>query len=146
MLCSGRRSLHQFDNPEEETLPLIYNYTPVYAANFTGYQQIYFFWMSHRYTSLHRDYFHRAEDRCVANAFSFIIKLLIRVNIWPFQRQSPLHCNIWMDSWGSHTVQAGLSVRLFSPVFNYEWERWRLWLLYELSYWEILEILKEFTL
>lgn len=39
----GRRSLHQFDNPEDETLPLIYNYTPVYAANFTGYQQIYFF-------------------------------------------------------------------------------------------------------
>lgn len=43
VLCSGRRSLHQFDNPEEETLPLIYNYTPVYAANFTKYEQIYFF-------------------------------------------------------------------------------------------------------
>ncbi|XP_075875570.1 gamma-glutamyl hydrolase [Nelusetta ayraudi] len=39
----GRRSLHQFDNPEEETLPLIYNYTPVYAANFTAYEQVYFF-------------------------------------------------------------------------------------------------------
>ncbi|KAF3695634.1 Gamma-glutamyl hydrolase [Channa argus] len=39
----GRRSLHQFDNPEEEDSSLIYNYTPVYAANFTAYQQIYFF-------------------------------------------------------------------------------------------------------
>lgn len=39
----GRRSLHQFDNPEEEASALIYNYTPVYAANFTGYEQIYFF-------------------------------------------------------------------------------------------------------
>ncbi|XP_068167466.1 gamma-glutamyl hydrolase [Antennarius striatus] len=39
----GRRSLHQFDNPEEEASSLIYNYTPVYAANFTGYEQIYFF-------------------------------------------------------------------------------------------------------
>ncbi|XP_051278576.1 gamma-glutamyl hydrolase [Dicentrarchus labrax] len=39
----GRRSLHQFDNPEEEASSLIYNYTPVYAANFTGYEQLYFF-------------------------------------------------------------------------------------------------------
>lgn len=39
----GRRSLHQFDNPEEEAAALIYNYTPVYAANFTEYEQIYFF-------------------------------------------------------------------------------------------------------
>ncbi|KAM9361114.1 gamma-glutamyl hydrolase [Symphorus nematophorus] len=39
----GRRSLHQFDNPEEEASSLIYNYTPVYAENFTGYEQIYFF-------------------------------------------------------------------------------------------------------
>ncbi|XP_034548050.1 gamma-glutamyl hydrolase [Notolabrus celidotus] len=39
----GRRSLHRFDNPEEEASSLIYNYTPVYAANFTGYEQIYFF-------------------------------------------------------------------------------------------------------
>ncbi|KAK5871009.1 hypothetical protein PBY51_003912 [Eleginops maclovinus] len=39
----GRRSLHQFDNPEEEASSLIYNNTPVYAGNFTGYEQIYFF-------------------------------------------------------------------------------------------------------
>lgn len=39
----GRRSLHQFENPEEEASSLIYTYTPVYAANFTAYEQIYFF-------------------------------------------------------------------------------------------------------
>ncbi|XP_041793553.1 gamma-glutamyl hydrolase [Chelmon rostratus] len=39
----GRRSLHRFDNPEEEASSLIYNYTPVYAANFTAYEQVYFF-------------------------------------------------------------------------------------------------------
>ncbi|KAI9536359.1 hypothetical protein NQZ68_034255 [Dissostichus eleginoides] len=39
----GRRSLHQFDNPEEEASSLIYNDTPVYAGNFTEYEQIYFF-------------------------------------------------------------------------------------------------------
>lgn len=39
----GRRSLHQFENPEVEASSLIYIYTPVYAANFTGYEQIYFF-------------------------------------------------------------------------------------------------------
>ncbi|XP_078107152.1 gamma-glutamyl hydrolase [Sander vitreus] len=39
----GRRSLHQFDNPEEEASALIYNNTPVYAGNFTGYEQLYFF-------------------------------------------------------------------------------------------------------
>ncbi|XP_032371546.1 gamma-glutamyl hydrolase isoform X1 [Etheostoma spectabile] len=39
----GRRSLHQFDNPEEEDSSLIYNYTPVYTGNFTGYEQLYFF-------------------------------------------------------------------------------------------------------
>lgn len=39
----GRRSLHRFDNLEEEASSLIYNYTPVYAGNFTGYEQIYFF-------------------------------------------------------------------------------------------------------
>lgn len=43
VLSSGRKSLHQFDNPEEGTLPLIYNYTPVYTANFTKYEQVYFF-------------------------------------------------------------------------------------------------------
>lgn len=40
----GRRSLHHFDDPEEEASTLIYSYTPVYAGNFTSYQQIYFFW------------------------------------------------------------------------------------------------------
>ncbi|XP_029998452.1 gamma-glutamyl hydrolase isoform X2 [Sphaeramia orbicularis] len=39
----GRRSLHRFDNPEEEAASLIYNYTPMFAGNFTGYEQIYFF-------------------------------------------------------------------------------------------------------
>ncbi|XP_038560254.1 gamma-glutamyl hydrolase [Micropterus salmoides] len=39
----GRRSLHQFDNPEEEASSLIYSYTPIYAGNFTGYEQLYFF-------------------------------------------------------------------------------------------------------
>lgn len=39
----GRRSLHGFADPEEEAAALIYNYTPVYAANFTAYEQLYFF-------------------------------------------------------------------------------------------------------
>ncbi|CAJ1069066.1 gamma-glutamyl hydrolase-like [Xyrichtys novacula] len=39
----GRRSSHHFDSPEEEASSLIYNYTPVYTANFTGYEQVYFF-------------------------------------------------------------------------------------------------------
>ncbi|KAM3867446.1 gamma-glutamyl hydrolase [Diretmus argenteus] len=39
----GRRSLHCFDKPEEEASSLIYNYTPIIAGNFTGYEQIYFF-------------------------------------------------------------------------------------------------------
>lgn len=39
----GRKSLHHFDNPEEEASSLIYNYTPIYAGNFTGYEQVYFF-------------------------------------------------------------------------------------------------------
>ncbi|XP_068422707.1 gamma-glutamyl hydrolase [Clinocottus analis] len=39
----GRRSLHHFDNPEEEASSLIYNNTPVFAGNFTAYEQIYFF-------------------------------------------------------------------------------------------------------
>lgn len=46
-LCSGRKSLHQFDNPEEETLALIYNYTPIRSASFPFYEQVYFFWASH---------------------------------------------------------------------------------------------------
>uniref|UniRef100_A0A3Q3WXH8 folate gamma-glutamyl hydrolase n=1 Tax=Mola mola TaxID=94237 RepID=A0A3Q3WXH8_MOLML len=43
VFCSGRRSLHQYDDPEEEVKSLIYKYAPVYAAKFTGYEQIYFF-------------------------------------------------------------------------------------------------------
>ncbi|XP_042344831.1 gamma-glutamyl hydrolase isoform X2 [Plectropomus leopardus] len=39
----GRRSLHQFDNPEEEDASLIYMDTPVYIGNITGYEQAYFF-------------------------------------------------------------------------------------------------------
>ncbi|XP_068594622.1 gamma-glutamyl hydrolase [Brachionichthys hirsutus] len=43
LIDEGRRSFHRFDNPEEEASSLMYNYIPVYAANFTGYEQIYFF-------------------------------------------------------------------------------------------------------
>ncbi|XP_034026492.1 gamma-glutamyl hydrolase isoform X2 [Thalassophryne amazonica] len=39
----GRKSLHHFSSPEEEAASLIYMYTPVYAGNFTSYEQIYFF-------------------------------------------------------------------------------------------------------
>ncbi|XP_057688177.1 gamma-glutamyl hydrolase [Corythoichthys intestinalis] len=39
----GRRSLHNFDDPEKEALALIYNYMPIFAGNFSGYEQIYFF-------------------------------------------------------------------------------------------------------
>lgn len=39
----GRRSSHGFEDPQEEDASLIYNYAPVYAANFTSYEQIYFF-------------------------------------------------------------------------------------------------------
>ncbi|KAL6113985.1 uncharacterized protein ACO6RY_04862 [Pungitius sinensis] len=39
----GRRSLHHFDNPEEEASSLIYTNTPVYTGNFTAYEQLYFF-------------------------------------------------------------------------------------------------------
>ncbi|XP_056275810.1 gamma-glutamyl hydrolase [Pseudoliparis swirei] len=39
----GRRSFHRFDNPEEEASSLIYNDTPVFAGNFSGYEQLYFF-------------------------------------------------------------------------------------------------------
>uniref|UniRef100_A0A3Q4BEB8 folate gamma-glutamyl hydrolase n=1 Tax=Mola mola TaxID=94237 RepID=A0A3Q4BEB8_MOLML len=34
---------HTYDDPEEEVKSLIYKYAPVYAAKFTGYEQIYFF-------------------------------------------------------------------------------------------------------
>ncbi|MED6266019.1 hypothetical protein CHARACLAT_031298 [Characodon lateralis] len=39
----GRRSLHHFDSPEEEDSSLIYKFTPVYTANFTAYEEVYFF-------------------------------------------------------------------------------------------------------
>ncbi|XP_029916659.1 gamma-glutamyl hydrolase [Myripristis murdjan] len=39
----GRRSLHDFDKAEGAASSLIYSYTPVFAGNFTGYEQIYFF-------------------------------------------------------------------------------------------------------
>ncbi|XP_063050704.1 gamma-glutamyl hydrolase [Engraulis encrasicolus] len=39
----GRRSAHVFSSPEEEAQSLIYTHTPTYTANFTGYQQVYFF-------------------------------------------------------------------------------------------------------
>ncbi|KAJ0067935.1 hypothetical protein NL108_011735 [Boleophthalmus pectinirostris] len=39
----GRRSLHQFEDPHEEEKVLIYNYNPVYTANFTAYERVYFF-------------------------------------------------------------------------------------------------------
>ncbi|KAM9475344.1 gamma-glutamyl hydrolase [Clarias gariepinus] len=43
LVNEGRRSSHHFSQPEEESQALIYNFTPVYAANFSGYEQIYFF-------------------------------------------------------------------------------------------------------
>ncbi|XP_030593779.1 gamma-glutamyl hydrolase [Archocentrus centrarchus] len=43
LVNEAKRSLHHFDSPEEEDSSLIYNYSPVYAANFTGYEQVYFF-------------------------------------------------------------------------------------------------------
>ncbi|KAG5840492.1 hypothetical protein ANANG_G00189390 [Anguilla anguilla] len=39
----ARKSLHHFIKRKEETAALIYNYTPVYVGNFTGYEQCYFF-------------------------------------------------------------------------------------------------------
>uniref|UniRef100_H3DH05 folate gamma-glutamyl hydrolase n=1 Tax=Tetraodon nigroviridis TaxID=99883 RepID=H3DH05_TETNG len=39
----GRKSLHRFEDPEEEASSLIYNYAPVYAVNISAYEQIYFF-------------------------------------------------------------------------------------------------------
>ncbi|XP_008334216.1 gamma-glutamyl hydrolase [Cynoglossus semilaevis] len=39
----GRKSFHHFDNPTEEASSLIYNYTPVYSANISAYDQLYFF-------------------------------------------------------------------------------------------------------
>ncbi|XP_077456758.1 gamma-glutamyl hydrolase [Stigmatopora argus] len=39
----GRRSLHNFDDPKVEALTLIYSYTPIFAGNFSGFEQIYFF-------------------------------------------------------------------------------------------------------
>ncbi|KAK7934251.1 hypothetical protein WMY93_005147 [Mugilogobius chulae] len=39
----GRRSLHRFEDPTEEAKALIYTYAPVYTANFTSYEQVYFF-------------------------------------------------------------------------------------------------------
>ncbi|TRY74220.1 hypothetical protein DNTS_033174 [Danionella cerebrum] len=39
----GRRSSHQFSDPAEESNALIYNYTPLYTANMSAYQQVYFF-------------------------------------------------------------------------------------------------------
>uniref|UniRef100_A0A667ZXY2 folate gamma-glutamyl hydrolase n=1 Tax=Myripristis murdjan TaxID=586833 RepID=A0A667ZXY2_9TELE len=37
------KSLHDFDKAEGAASSLIYSYTPVFAGNFTGYEQIYFF-------------------------------------------------------------------------------------------------------
>ncbi|KAG7332015.1 hypothetical protein KOW79_003849 [Hemibagrus wyckioides] len=39
----GRRSSHHFSQPEEESQALIYNYNPVYTANVSAYEQVYFF-------------------------------------------------------------------------------------------------------
>lgn len=39
----GRKSLHSFKQPEEEDASLIYNYSPIYTGNISGYQQTYFF-------------------------------------------------------------------------------------------------------
>ncbi|KAM8865678.1 gamma-glutamyl hydrolase [Synchiropus picturatus] len=39
----GRRSLHRFNDIEEEEAALIYNYQPVFIGNISGYEQAYFF-------------------------------------------------------------------------------------------------------
>ncbi|KAG9354870.1 hypothetical protein JZ751_001583 [Albula glossodonta] len=39
----ARKNMHQFSGPEEEAAALIYNYTPVYVGNISGYEQSYFF-------------------------------------------------------------------------------------------------------
>ncbi|XP_072537223.1 gamma-glutamyl hydrolase [Salminus brasiliensis] len=39
----GRRSLHHFSRVEDEDRALIYNLNPLYVANFTAYEQVYFF-------------------------------------------------------------------------------------------------------
>ncbi|KAL2091777.1 hypothetical protein ACEWY4_011575 [Coilia grayii] len=42
-ISEGRRSHHSFSSPEEEAKALIYNCVPTYTANFTAYEQVYFF-------------------------------------------------------------------------------------------------------
>ncbi|KAI1900916.1 hypothetical protein AGOR_G00054760 [Albula goreensis] len=39
----ARKNMHQFSGPGEEAAALIYNYTPVYVGNISGYEQSYFF-------------------------------------------------------------------------------------------------------
>ncbi|XP_073675688.1 gamma-glutamyl hydrolase [Garra rufa] len=39
----GRRSSHHFSDAAEESSALIYNYNPVYVANISAYEQLYFF-------------------------------------------------------------------------------------------------------
>lgn len=39
----ARKSLHYFPSIEKENAALIYNYNPVYVANFSSYLQVYFF-------------------------------------------------------------------------------------------------------
>ncbi|KAL7827303.1 hypothetical protein SRHO_G00330210 [Serrasalmus rhombeus] len=39
----GRKSFHHFSQVEEESRALIYHYNPLYVANFTAYEQAYFF-------------------------------------------------------------------------------------------------------
>ncbi|XP_041089293.1 gamma-glutamyl hydrolase isoform X1 [Polyodon spathula] len=39
----ARRSSHHFSSAEEEDAALIYNYSPLYVGNISGYMQIYFF-------------------------------------------------------------------------------------------------------
>ncbi|XP_028852487.1 gamma-glutamyl hydrolase [Denticeps clupeoides] len=39
----GKKSLHHFSSPNEESKALIYNFNPVYVGNITAYEQVYFF-------------------------------------------------------------------------------------------------------
>nr|XP_006113705.1 gamma-glutamyl hydrolase [Pelodiscus sinensis] len=43
LVNEARKSLHYFPNKDEETKALIYNYIPVFTAEFSSFEQVYFF-------------------------------------------------------------------------------------------------------
>lgn len=105
VFCSGRRSLHQYDDPEEEVKSLIYKYAPVYAAKFTGYEQIYFFWASWRsllfeekdFNHLCADWemiFHQPEERFLHHFILLILfSTVVDINV-PIGINKELFLNI----------------------------------------------------